>query len=176
MNRRNIVSLSAVAALGLALLPSGAAAQQKTLKEQLVGGWNLVAQERTAPDGTKVQTYGANPKGIAYYGADGRFFVLFARGDLPKVAANNLAKATPEEAKALVGGSIAYSGTYTVDEPSKTITLNIESTTFPNQLGRPHKRVINSLTANELKFANPATADGSRIEVTMKRAPAAATN
>jgi hypothetical protein len=73
MNRRNILSISAITALGLALLPSGAFGQQKPLKDQLVGGWNLVAWERTAPDGTKANAYGANPKGIVYCGADGRF-------------------------------------------------------------------------------------------------------
>jgi len=175
MNRRNILSLSASMAFGLALLPGSAAAQQNTLKEQLVGAWNLAAWERTAPDGTKVHAYGANPKGIAYYGADGRFFLLFARGDLPKVAANDRAKATPEEAKALVGGAIAYSGTYTVDEPTKTINLRIEVTTFPNQAVN-QKRTITSISANELKFTNPAATARGRIEVTMKRAPAAATN
>lgn len=175
MSWRAILNLSAITALGLVLLPGSAAAQQKTLKEQLVGGWNLAALERTAPDGTKVHTYGANPKGIAYYGADGRFFVLFARGDLPKIAANDRAKATPEEAKALVDGTIAYSGTYTVDEASKTITLRLEVTTFPNQ-SLNQKRTITSLTANELKFTNPTTTTGARIEATMKRAPAAATN
>jgi hypothetical protein len=175
MYRSNIFSVTALAAFGLALLPGTAAAQQKTLKEQLVGGWNLATQERTASDGTKVLAYGANPKGIAYYGADGRFFVLFARGDLPKIAANDRAKATPEEAKALVDGAIAYSGTYTVDEASKTITLRIEATTYPNQSAN-QKRIITSLTANELKFTNPMPTAGGRIEVTLKRAPAAATN
>ena len=175
MNRHSLLRLSVISAAGFALLPGSAVGQQKSLKEQLVGAWNLTAQERTASDGTKVQTYGANPKGMAYYGADGRFFVLFARADLPKIAANNRAKATPEEAKALVSGTIAYSGTYTVDEPSKTITLRVEATTFPNQ-SVDQKRIITSLTANELKFTNPTATGGARIEVTLKRAPAAATN
>ena len=35
MNRRNIFGLSVIAALGLALLPGSALAQQKSLKEQL---------------------------------------------------------------------------------------------------------------------------------------------
>jgi hypothetical protein len=175
MSWTNILSLSAITALGLVLLPGSAAAQQKTLKEQLVGGWHLAALERTESDGTKVHTYGANPKGIAYYGADGRFFVLFARGDLPKIAANDRAKATSEEAKAIVDGTIAYSGTYTVDEASKTIILRLEVTTFPNS-SLIQKRTITSLTANELKFTNPTTSTGARIEGTMKRAPAAATN
>jgi Lipocalin-like domain len=175
MNWRCILALSTVTVLGLALQPSSAVSQQKSLKDQLVGGWHLVAWERSAPDGTKVQAYGANPKGTAYFGADGRFFVLFARGDLPKIAANDRAKATPEEAKALVDGAIAYSGTYTVDEPNKTINLRLEVTTFPNQSSN-QKRTITSLTPDELKITNPTATAGGRIDVTMKRAPAAATN
>ena len=175
MYGRSILSICAITALGLALLPSSAVGQQKPLKDQLVGGWTLVAWERTAPDGTKSHTYGANPKGIAYYGADGRFFVLFARGDLPKIAANDRAKATPEEAKALVDGAVAYSGTYTIDEPSKTIALRLDVTTFPNQ-SLNQKRTITSLTADELKFTNPSATAGGRIDVTLKRAPTATTN
>jgi hypothetical protein len=67
-------------------------------------------------------------------------------------------------------GAIAYYGTYTVDDASKTIALSIETTTFPNQLGRPQKRVISSLTTDELKYSNPTATAGGRIEVTLKRA------
>jgi hypothetical protein len=55
---------------------------------------------------------------------------------------------------ALTVGSIAYFGTYTVDEPSKTILLKIEASTLPNQLGFEGKRVITTLNADELKFTN----------------------
>ena len=44
MNRRSILSISAIAALGLALLPVSAVAQQKTLKEQLAGSWTEVRE------------------------------------------------------------------------------------------------------------------------------------
>ena len=43
MNRRNIFGLSAIAALGLALLPGSAVSQQKSLKEQIVGTWTFVS-------------------------------------------------------------------------------------------------------------------------------------
>jgi hypothetical protein len=36
MNRRSILSMSAMTVLGLALVPSGTVAQQKSLKDQLV--------------------------------------------------------------------------------------------------------------------------------------------
>jgi hypothetical protein len=175
VNRRNILSISVITALGLVLLPGSAVSQQKSLKDQIVGAWNPVAWERTAPDGTKVHTFGTNPKGVSYFGADGRFFVFLSSGDLPKIASNDRTKATPQEAKAIMDAAIAYSGTYTVDEASKTISYRIEVTTFPNQAVE-QKRLITSLTANELKHTNPTATAGGKIEVTFKRAAAAATN
>ena len=116
---------------GLVLLPSHAVAQQKSLKDQLAGTWDIVSWERTNPDGTKAQAFGANPKGINVFGADGRFVVFYTRADLPKLASNDRLKSTPQEAKTIADGSIAYHGTYSVDEATKTIIMNIENTTFP---------------------------------------------
>src|SRR5262249_400659 len=135
MNHRHVLSLAAAAALGLAMLPGGAVAQQKSLKEQIVGTWSVVSWEQSLPDGKKLQRFGANPKGINVFDANGRVFVMFARADLPRLASNNLSNPTPEEAKAIVGGSIAYYGTYTVDEAAKTVTLRLDATTFQNQIG-----------------------------------------
>jgi hypothetical protein len=42
MNRRGILTISAVTAFGLGLLP-GAFAQQKSLKEQIVGTWSITS-------------------------------------------------------------------------------------------------------------------------------------
>ena len=46
---------------------------------------------------------------------------------LPKFASNNRQAGTPEENKAFVQGSLAYFGTYSVDEAAKTVTVHIES-------------------------------------------------
>ena len=56
--------------------------------------------------------------------------MMFARPDLPKIASNNPMTPTPDEAKALAQGTISYFGTYTVDEAKKTITFQIESTSY----------------------------------------------
>jgi hypothetical protein len=64
---------------------------------------------------------------------------MFARPDLPKLASIDPTNPTPEEAKAITVGSVAYFGTYTVDEPTKTISLKIESISLPNQLGIDQK-------------------------------------
>jgi Lipocalin-like domain len=170
MNRRNILSLSATAALGLALLPVSAIAQQKSLKEQLVGTWTLVSWEQVHKDGTKGQDFGPNPKGITSFDTSGHFFVMFAKPELPKIASDRT-KVTPQEAQAINVGSIAYFGTYTVDEPNKTVMLTIESSTFPNQLGISSKRIVTSLTADELKLTNATVVGGDgQINTAYRRA------
>jgi len=169
MDRRSVLSLSAITALGLALLPTSAVSQQKSLKDQLVGTWTLASWERVLPNGNKVQSYGTNPKGIVVFEANGRFFLMFARPDLPKIASNNPATATAEEAKAVMAGSIAYFGTYTVDDGNKVISLRMDASTFANQLSTDQKRTITSITANELKYDTVAL-NGDKISIGLKRA------
>ena len=153
------------------MLPGNAVAQQKTIKEQLVGTWTPVSWEQDVASGPKFQRFGANPKGVTVFDANGRFFIMFARSDLPKIASNNPSNSTPEEAKAIVSGSIAYYGTYTVDEAAKIISFRIESSSFPNQLGIEGKRAITSLTATELKHTNTTVVGGNPpIHVSLRRA------
>ena len=171
MNRRSILTLSAVTALGLVWALPGAIAQTKSVKDQLVGAWTLVSWAQVNKDGTKQQDFGPNPKGVVSFDATGRFFVMFARPDLPKIASTDRLKVSPQEAQAINIGSIAYFGTYTLDEPSKTVLLKIESSTYPNQLGAEAKRVITSLTADELKYTNMSViGGGGPIDTAFKRA------
>lgn len=110
--QRHISALSTIGALGLALLPGTAVSQQRSLKDQLVGTWAIVSQEQTLPNGSKVRPLGANPKGVNIYNANGSFYILYVRSDLPKIASNNRLTPTPEEAKAIALGSIVIVGTY----------------------------------------------------------------
>jgi hypothetical protein len=172
MNRRNKFSLFAITALGLALLSTSVLAQQKTLKDQLVATWTITSWEQVLKDGTKRQDFGPNPKGVASFDASGHFFFMFAKPDLPKIAATDRIKVTPQEAQAINAGSLAYFGTYAVDDASKTITLQIETSTYPNQLSVSQKRVITALTPDELKLTNatPTAGDGSAINISFRRA------
>jgi Lipocalin-like domain len=176
--KRSILSLSAITALSLVLSSATALGQQRSLKEQLVGTWTLVSLEQVRPDGSKHQNYGSNPKGVHVFAPNGvhvfapngRFYLMFARDDLPKIASNNRMKGTAEEHKAIWEGSIAYFGTYTVDEADKTVSLTLEASTFPNQLAAPQKRIITSLTSDELKYTNATASGGSQNHLVFKRA------
>jgi hypothetical protein len=168
MHQRNILSLSAIAALGLAMLPTGAVSQQKSLKEQLVGTWILVQAIDVRPDGSTSDPWGTNPKGTYMFDAGGHFSQMLLRADLPKYA--NRAQGTPEQNKAVVQGSVAMYGTYAVNEADKVITVHYEGSTFAGFNGTDGKRTITSLTADELKLTNPATSTGFRADSVWRRA------
>ena len=172
MSRISIVSLMVYTTLGAALLPVGAVGQERSLREQLVGTWLQVSIDGTFPDGTKRQLFGPNPKGILIYTSDGYFSLMQSRVDLPKLESSNRATATAEEAKAVVAGSIAYFGKYTVNEASKVVSIDIQGSTFANQIGSTvdNKRIITSVAGNELKLTNPGSASGLKLELVFKRA------
>jgi len=58
----------------------------------------------------------------------------------PKIAANDRAKATPEEAQAIVASTIAYYGTYSIDEASKVMSVKLEASTFANVAAIPNQK------------------------------------
>src|SRR5512140_232766 len=127
MSRLGMLALTAMAPLflGVALLSGDAVGQEKTLKEQLVGTWTYVSVDAVRPDGSRVPMFGPNPQGLASFDSNGRYILLTARSGQPKFSSNNRTEGTPEENKAVVQGSIAHFGRYTVNEAEKTITFHI---------------------------------------------------
>ena len=72
---------------------------------------------------------------------------------------------------AVASGVVAYTGTYTLDESTKTAHLNIETSSVPNLVGAPNqRRIITSITDEELKLTNPRTPAGVTLELVFKRA------
>jgi hypothetical protein len=177
MNRRSVFSIAALTAFGLVMLPvpghpqnaqqrppaaeqkpAAPAAPPKSMKEALVGSWSLLIDDSVKPDGTHVSNFGPNPIGTAMFGADGHFVVAITRAGRPKFASNNRTSGTADENKAVVSGSNAFFGTYTLNEGDKTLTMRVEGATYPNLEGTTQKRTITSLTAgDELTWTNPAT-------------------
>src|SRR6202048_4040589 len=151
----------AAALLALALSAGAAAAQPAaSLKDQIVGSWNFVVAEVTAPDGKKAFPFGETPKGILIFTPDGRFAQIHVAGDVPKIASNNRLTGTPEEYAGIMRRSLSVFGTYTVDEAKKTVPYNIVSASFPNWGGEAQTRTIDKLTADEFVNTNPGVAGG----------------
>jgi Lipocalin-like domain len=164
MNRRSILSIFAMTALGLALLPGSTVAQQGTLKQQLVGTWTFVSCEVPA-NGTS-QPFCVNPSGSLSLDASGRYTQVLAARGRPKAATTaatpnvtgtvtpNRADVTPEYYKAIAQAVVAQFGTWSVNETDKTLTRKAEGALFPNGEGVETKSSV-SLTGDELKIGAP---------------------
>jgi hypothetical protein len=151
----------AAATLALALSAGAADAQAaSSLKDRIVGSWNFVVAEVTAPDGKKSFPFGETPKGILIFTADGHFVQIHVAGDVPKIASNNRLTGTPEEYTAIMRRSLSVFGTYAVDEAKKTVTYNIVSSSFPNWEGEAQTRTIDKLTEDEFVNTNPGVGGG----------------
>jgi len=156
MHRRYVLGAFMVA-LACVLMTTSSHAQQKSLKDQLVGAWTLVSSSSKMADGTPA--WGNNPVGLAIFTDNGRYSVQLMRSDLPKFASNSRTNGTPEEYKAVVNGSIASFGTYTVNEANKTFTIHYEGSTFPNRKGTEETRPF-VIEGDELRITNPAPSSG----------------
>src|SRR4051794_35526991 len=154
-SRASLISIATIC-IAAGLFRATAVAQPKSLKEKLIGTWYLVSNIVERQDGTTAEQFGPNPKGILIFASDGHFATVNVRADLPKFASANRTRATPEENKAVVEGSLAYYGTYSVSDLDNVITVHIDGSTFANQIGTVQKRLITSITSEEMKFKNPA--------------------
>ena len=73
--------------------------------------------------------------------------------------------------RGIVAGSIAYLGTYTIDEAAKTIIAKPEASTFVNMMSGPEqKRIVTFINADEMRFTNPRTPAGETLEFAWRRA------
>jgi len=168
MQRREVIGLYMAASFASVLLAGSSFAQQKSLKEQLVGAWTIVSGSSKLPDGTAV--WGPDPIGLIVFTSSGYYSSQLMRSDLPKYASNNRAKGTPEEYKAIGMGSVANFGTYSVDEANKTFTISYNGSTFPNRKGTKETRPF-VIEGDELRITNPAPSTGGETShLTYRRA------
>ena len=143
-------------------------AQAQSLKQQLVGAWSFVSSTTKLPDGSAV--WGSNPKGLLIFSENGSYSSTIIRSDIPKFASPDRSKGTPDENKAVVSGSIASIGTYSVDEAKKSFTVRFEASTYPNNTGTEQTRPF-TITGDELRITNPSpSVGGTPSQLVYKRA------
>jgi Lipocalin-like domain len=163
MYRRSFV----MTVLGLVFVSSTAIAQQKSLKEQLVGTWTLVSADYTASNGAKQQPYGANPKAILMFDAGGTYAMVGGKPNRPKF--KSITEPTTEElANATADYYAANYGTWSVNEADKSLTTRYESALRPNNEGTDLKNTVN-LAGDDLKLSR-VSLSGTKQDLVYRRA------
>lgn len=164
---RRLAAIILVAFAGVHAASSSASAQSA---KDLIGTWTLVSVTLDE-GGTKSFPFGTSPKGIAYF--DGaRQSIVILNSEMPKFASNNRMTGTAEENKASVQGSLTFFGPYTFDEASKSMTVKVDGSNYPNWTGLDLKRTVN-LSGDTMTVTNPtpsASGAGGVATIVWKRA------
>ena len=90
----------------------------------------------------KTERFGSKPRGMAIYERNGKFVMIIIHTTLPKIASNNAMTGTADENKAIVQGSMASFGKYTVNDKEGTLLSHIDASSYPNWDGEDQKRNI----------------------------------
>ena len=150
-----VMTMVALTLLGLAW-SSGAAHAQAA--KDMIGMWSLVSVTLDR-NGSKSEPFGPNPQGILVFDRNGHFSLVVTRADLPRLASNNRMTGTAEENKAIVRGSTAYFGTYSVSEADRMFVVHVEGATFPNWVGTDQKRIF-TVNGDQLRYTNSSRSGG----------------
>jgi hypothetical protein len=170
MTKLGTLAVFVLLLLGSDAMLRGAVGQQKSMREQLAGTWTLISWEQTNADGSKLQQFGADPKGIAFFDATGHYIISVMRSDRANYNIGNfgqLGQITGDEGKATAVGTITYFGTYSVREADRSIAIHVEASSFPNWNGTDLERLV-EITEDRLKLiVRPPR--GGTVDVLWKR-------
>ena len=103
-------TLPALVAGAMFVAAGFAGAQQPVVQGVVVGSWTIVS-ETAHQGGRTTEPLGPHPLGSLMFDRGGRFMLMIARPGLPKFAANRREAGTPEDNRAVLGGSLAIFGT-----------------------------------------------------------------
>jgi len=137
MYRHSIIRTCGFVVAAILALSNCAAAQaeQKPAKDLISGNWTLMFADNIRGDGTKVPGFGPLPKGTAKFEADGRYSL--------EVMPNSSSHAT-----------VNYSGTYTLDDAGKTLTLRVEESSLPTWRGTTQTGTMKFVNGDHLGWTN----------------------
>lgn len=150
MRTLTVIRLSAILAAGAGLSSGSAVAQQKSLKEQLVGTWILVSCDLSR-DGTTLP-FCVNAIGSLSFDASGRYIEVTAARGRPKFSTGGF-NAPADEYKAAAQGFGANFGTWSANDADKIITRHIEGALRPNREGTDTKDSA-SIAGDELRLVD----------------------
>ena len=139
----------------VALLLTGApctrltAQTPKTLREELVGTWRLVAARQRLADGSVRPDPQPGPRGVGYimYDTTGHMCVVLANPDRPAWKAPRAP--TDAEVRSAFDGLVAYCGTYDTNEQERYVIHQVEADREPHVVGTDRRRLA-TLTGNRL--------------------------
>ncbi len=151
MERREFMALLGSAA---AVMPSmGVTPARAMPADRLAGSWGFVSSINTRKDGSIVDRWGPNPRGILMFDGAGHFSQIIIGSESRMFGAKTFS---------------AFGG-YSLDKAGSLLTVTFDGCSITKIIGSVFERKIIVLTADELKYFNPLTTFDTSAEVVWKR-------
>ena len=131
-----------------------------------MGTWRLVSWETVSPGGVS-HPMGSDAVGYLAYDRDGRMSVQVMRRARGELTDDDVATASADRLRDVLGGYLAYAGSYEVDTAAGTVTHRIECGLLPAQVDSELTRWIeldgSRLTLHLTPPETTASGTGSRV-------------
>ena len=132
-------------------------------REQFVGTWNLVSDERHTEDGEVFYPFGQDAVGQLMYDNKGYLSAHVMSKSRPRFAFDDIHSFTPDEAKGVFKSYLAYFGTYSVDESKNTVIHHVVGCTFPDMIGTNNVRFFQFSGKRLVLRISPGTEQGRQV-------------
>ena len=161
-------------AMAAPLLAGATDARGGSLRDALIGAWQLVScVETDVATGEVFLPMGEHPQGFILYTPDGYMSAQLSASDRRDFASGDMYRGVPGDYVAAGVSYLAYSGPYYVDEVRRTVEHVMTVSFFPNWEGQRQLR-IPQLDGDTLVLATdrPSLFDGSlkTARITWRRA------
>jgi hypothetical protein len=166
MRNCNLSRWIGVIALGISLSPISAHAQ--SLRDQLLGAWELVSWTQMANGSEEPGPLGKDVVGMIVYAPDGH---MCATAMIPnrRLLSTTDFRAAPDEEKARAFESFfGYCGRFEVNETDAFVTHTVSVGSVPNFTGSKQRRFVN-ISGDELTLSTPKQKIGEREVVGLIR-------
>ena len=157
MRKAAIFAVAIVTSLTFTPPMSAAFAQQKTLKEEVVGTWKAVSWESLRHNGEVLNIWmGLHPTGLLIYQPNGYMSVQFMAEPRPTFAQNPATSPPPyDEFRNAFFGYYAYWGTYTINDAGNGVVHNVQGSERPGEVGLKYPRLV-SIDGTKLIVTTPS--------------------
>jgi len=153
MERREFMALLGGAA---AVMPSMGAVEAHDAQasgDRLAGTWSYVSSVNTRRDGSVIDRWGDNARGMLMFDGIGHFSQIIIGS----------------ESRMFGSKTFCAFGGYSIDEAKKLLVTHIAASSSAKLIGTSQYRDIVELTPAEFKYTNPLTSHGAVAEVLWKR-------
>ncbi|MET9327432.1 lipocalin-like domain-containing protein [Tsukamurella sp. NPDC003166] len=134
-------------------LPIGDAATP-SVRDRLVGTWELVRYSMTASDEEVYYPLGPDATGLIMYTTDGYMSAQLMSASRAQFASPGVHSGTQDEIVAAARGYLAYSGQYQIENDGHTVRHRVRASLFPNWIDTDRTRHITRLNDNDLTLTS----------------------